>query len=148
LTELFRLLPALLRKAGDSEEARQQAVFAAWAAAVGSALRKVTVPMRLERKALIVAVPDKTWRTELQKLSGQALFRLNSILGTPAVTTIEFVINSEAVIKQSVHPSPVRFIAPDQQAKPLRDKARRINNPEVRAAFLRAAGKCLDRRAQ
>src|SRR2546421_12513656 len=35
MIDLLKLLPILLRKSGDSEEARQQAVFAAWIGAVG-----------------------------------------------------------------------------------------------------------------
>jgi len=148
MTDLLRLLPVLLRQAGDSDEAREQAVFAAWAAAAGAQIRRVTAPIRLERKTLIVAVPDLTWRTQLQKFSGQALFKLNSLLGSPAVTGIEFVINREIIERNAVIPPRVEFIAPDQQAMPLRDSADRIRDPEIRATFLRAAGKCLERRAR
>ena len=148
MTELLKLLPMLLRQAGDSDEAREQAVFAAWAAAAGAQIRRVTLPVRLERKTLMIAVPDATWRTQLQKFSGQALFKLNSILGSPAVTGIEFVINPEIIERNTIVPPQVRFIAPDQQAMPLRESADRISNPEIRATFLRAAGKCLERRAR
>lgn len=146
MIDLLKLLPMLLRQAGDSDEAREQAVFAAWAAAAGVQIRRVTAPIRLERKTLMVAVPDATWRTQLQKFSGQALFKLNSILGSPAVTGIEFIINPEIIERNAVVPPQVKFVAPDQQAMPLRESADRIRNPEIRATFLRAAGKCLERR--
>jgi hypothetical protein len=42
----------------------------------------------------------------------------------------------------------VKFIAPEQQALPLREQADRIADPEIRATYLRAAGKCLERRAR
>jgi len=148
MTDLLKLLPLLLRQAGDSDEARQQAVFAAWAAAAGKQIRRVTTPVRLERKTLIVAVPDATWRTQLQKFSGQALFKLNSLLGSPSVTGIEFVINPEIIERNAVIPPQIKFVAPDQQAMPLRESADRISDPEIRATFLRAAGKCLERRAR
>ena len=148
MTDLLKLLPVLLRQAGDSDEAREQAVFAAWAAAVGVQIRRVTAPLRLERKTLMVAVPDATWRTQLQKFSGQALFKLNSLLGSPAVTGIEFVINPDVIARNTVVAPQVKFVAPDQQAMPLRESADRISNPEIRATFLRAAGKCLERRAR
>ncbi|HYP27790.1 MAG TPA: DciA family protein [Blastocatellia bacterium] len=148
LTNLLRLLPQLLRHAGDSEEAREQAVFAAWAAAVGSQIRHSTNPVRLERKTLVVAVPDATWRGQLQKIKGQALFRLNSILGVPTVTAIEFVINPDMISEPQTVPPSVTFIAPDQQTLSLREKAERIPDPETRDLFLRAAGKCLERRAR
>jgi predicted nucleic acid-binding Zn ribbon protein len=148
LTNLMKLLPQLLRRAGDSDEAREQAVFAAWLAAVGAQVRKVTSPIKLERKTLIVAVPDATWRAQLQRMSGQALFKLNSMLGAPTVTVIEFVINPD-LAGRAPEPAPeITFIAPDIQALPLRDKAAAIPDPYVREAFLRAAGKCLERRAK
>ena len=148
MIDLLKLLPLLLRQAGDSDEARQQAVFAAWAAAVGAQIRRVTTPLRLERKTLLVAVPDATWRTQLENFSGQALFKLNSLLGSPSVTAIEFVVNPEVIQRDHVLPPEITFVAPEQQAMPLRENADRIDNPDVRAAFLRAAGKCLERRAR
>lgn len=148
LTNLLRLLPQLLRHAGDSDEAREQAVFAAWAAAVGSHIRHATNPVRLERKTLIVAVPDSTWRGQLQKIKGQALFRLNSLLGVPTVTAIEFVVNPDLIPEPEPAPPEITFTAPERQTLSLRDKADRIPDPETRALFLRAAGKCLERRAR
>ncbi|HKP12263.1 MAG TPA: DciA family protein [Blastocatellia bacterium] len=148
MTSLLNLLPRMLRHVGDSDEARQHAVFAAWVAAVGGQVRKVTQPLRLERKTLIVAVADQTWRTQLDRIKGQALFRLNSLLGTPAVTAIEFVINPDSLRDASPAAEAFHFVAPEVAALPLNDDAARINNPELREAFLRAAGKCLERRAK
>jgi hypothetical protein len=148
LTDLLKLLPQMLRHAGDSDEARQQAVFAAWSAAVGSQVRRATTPVRLEKKTLIVAVADANWRTQLRRMSGQALFKLNSLLGTPTVTLIEFVVNPDLVVHQAQAPDEITFIAPDKQALPLKADAEKIPDPEIRATFLRAAGKCLERRAK
>ena len=148
LTDLLTLLPQMLRHAADSDEAREQAVFAAWFVAVGGPIRKVTAPVRLERKSLIVAVPDPTWRNQLMSMRGQALFKVNSLLGTPLVTTIEYVINPELIVREPEVPREVRFTAPDKQALPLRGQADRIADPEIRATFLRAAGKCLERRTK
>jgi hypothetical protein len=148
MTSLLNLLPRMLRHIGDSAEARQQAVFAAWTAVVGSQVRKVTQPLRLERKTLIVAVPDQTWRTQLDRIKGQALFRLNSLLGAPVITAINFVINPDCLSDEETASREFHFVAPEQAALPLREDAARINNPELRDAFLRAAGKCLERRAR
>jgi hypothetical protein len=148
MTSLLSLLPQMLRHAGDSDEAREQAAFAAWAAAVGAQLRKVTAPVKLERKTLIVAVIDPTWRGQLKRISGQLLFRLNSLLGAPTVTGIEFVVNKDSVERSQPAPATVHFTAPDREASALRETADRIPDPEMRATFLRAAGKCLDRRAR
>jgi predicted nucleic acid-binding Zn ribbon protein len=148
MTDLLKLLPQMLRHAGDSDEAREQAVFAAWSAAVGSPVRKATMPVRLERKTLIVAVSDSNWRAQLSRIRGQALFKMNSLLGAPTVTSIEFVINPELVVRQTERASQVTFIAPDLQALQLKPDAERIPDPDIRDVFLRAAGKCLERRAK
>ena len=148
MLSLLNLLPQLLRHIGDSDEGREQAVFAAWSAAVGRQVRKVTAPVRLERKTLIVAVLDATWRAQLKRMSGQALFRLNSLLGAPTVTAIEFVINQDLVLDQHETPPEIVFNAPDLQAEQLQGDAEQIRDPKMRATFLRAAGKCLDRRAR
>jgi hypothetical protein len=148
MTDLLKLLPQLLRQAGDSEEAREQAVFAAWSAAVGAPVRKATLPVRLERKTLIVAVSDSNWRAQLNRIRGQALFKMNSLLGAPTVTSIEFVINPESIVRHNERASEVTFIAPDMQTLELRPDAERIPDPDIRDVFLRAAGKCLERRAK
>jgi hypothetical protein len=146
MIDLLKLLPVLLRKAGNSEEARQHAVVAAWIGAVGPQLRQVSSPIRLERKTLIVAVTDSTWQTQLRKMRGQILFKLNSLLGVPTVTTLEFVINPGIITQASEPIEQVTFVAPEKHAQALHKNAEAIANPELRQAFLRAAGKCLDRR--
>jgi hypothetical protein len=148
MTSLLRVLPQLLRRVGDSEEAREQAVFAAWIAAVGAPVRKVTAPVRLERKTLVVAVPDATWQAQLKRIRGQALFKLNSLLGAPTVTAIDFVVNPGLVIPGPPAPAEYVFTAPEEYATPLRKDAERIPDPDIRDRFLRAAGKCLERRAK
>jgi hypothetical protein len=147
MTSLLRFLPRLLRNVGESPEAREQAVFAAWSAAVGTQVLKATAPVRLERKTLLIAVTDSTWRDQLKRIRGHALFKLNSLLGAPTVTSIEFVINRDFVGRYHEPPREVSFNAPDEQAKPLREKADQIADTNIRDTFLRAAGKCLDRRA-
>jgi hypothetical protein len=148
LTELLALLPRMIRRSGESDEAREQAAFAAWVIGAGSHVRRVTRPVRLERKTLIVAVPDATWRTQLGQMRGQFLFKLNSLLGSPLVTSLEFVVNPSLIVSETEPPSSVQFIAPEKEALPLQEQADRIADPEIRAAYLRAAGKCLERRAR
>src|SRR5262245_45557426 len=148
MTDLLMLVPQMLHNSGDSEEAREQAVFAGWLIAAGSALRKVTAPVRLERKTLIIAVRDDTWRTQLMAMRGQALFKLNSLLGAPLVTGIEYVVNPDLVFGETEAPHEFRFTAPEEQVATLRERADQIPDSEIRRAFLNAAGKCLERRSR
>jgi len=148
MTQLLSLIPRLLRRTEDSDDAREQSVFASWVVAVGGHIRRATTPVKLERKTLIVAVADATWRTQLKGIRGELLFKLNSLLGAPMVTSIDFVVNPGLIPPAPELPTAVRFIAPERLAEPLRAAAGTIPNAEVRDAFLRAAGKCLERRVQ
>jgi hypothetical protein len=148
MDEMLAIFPQLLRHASQSDETREQAVLAAWITAVGPQIRRATCPIRVERKTLIVAVRDATWRAQLTRLGGQVLFKLNSLLGSPLVTAVEFVINPSLIV-EDVQPSrEFHFVAPDEQASQLLDDAEGIPDPDLRAVFLRAAGKCLERRAR
>ena len=148
LTDLLMLVPQMIRRSADSDEAREQAAFGAWLIAVGGPIRRVTAPIRLERKTLIVAVPDSTWRTQLAGMKGQIIFKLNSLLGAALVTNIEYVVNPALIVRQPEVSREVKFTAPEKQALPLREQADRIADPQLRATFLRAAGKCLERTAK
>jgi hypothetical protein len=123
-------------------------VFAAWSVSVGVQVQRATAHIRLEAKTLVVAVVDSTWRTQLAGMRGQIIFKINSILGATLVSRIQFVINEELVRCAHKMPAEVKFVAPDEQALLLGEKAGNIEDPELRALFLRAAGKCLDRRAR
>ncbi len=148
LTDLLMLVPQMLRNAADSDEGREQAVFAAWLVAVGGPIRKVTAPVRLERKTLIVAVPDSTWRTQLASMRGQALFKVNSLLGAPLVTSIEFIVNPDLISFDPEAPQEITFSALEKQTLSLREQANKIGDTSIRETFLRAAGKCLERRTK
>lgn len=147
MKDLTKLLPIMLRRAAESEEVREHAVFAAWIGAVGTQLRRVSTPIKLERKTLIIAVKNPTWSAQLARMKGHLLFKLNSLLGAPIVTSLEFVVNPD-MIKEIPEETPrqIEFIAPEAHAQLLQDSAKPIVNPELRNTFLRAASKCLDRR--
>ncbi|HYE64585.1 MAG TPA: DUF721 domain-containing protein, partial [Pyrinomonadaceae bacterium] len=97
MDDLIRTLPNLLRAAGETEEILEAAAMIAWRRIAGEGLRAVAVPFRLYRKTLIVAVPDATWQKQLEAVSGQLLFRLNSLLGQAVVTFIEFRVDPKTV---------------------------------------------------
>jgi hypothetical protein len=145
---LINLLPKVLLSAGDSAEARQQCVFAAWTSVVGRHVSRVTSPLDLDRKRLRVAVLDDGWRVQLKRMSGQIAFKINAVLGSPEVKTIELAVNEKKV--RSAHPAPARitFDAPDEYATPLRERADLIPDQQLRESFLRVAGKCLERSAR
>jgi hypothetical protein len=151
MEDLMRALPRLLRAAGETQEVLEAAAMVAWRRVAGEALREQTVPFRLYRKTLIISVTDQTWQKQLEKMSGQLLFRLNSLLGQAVVTYIEFRIDPKTVraARSARHSAADRQ---DQERRALElasgelsAAACAIQDEDLRRRFLLAAGTCLDR---
>ena len=148
MNDLIKILPKVLLNAGFGDDAKEQAAFAAWAAAAGRHVSNITAPIRLEKKTLVVAVMDETWRSQLRGISAQLLFKVNALLGSPTISRLEMIVNEGAVRSAHKEAPTVDFLAPDQHAASLAVLADSIPLPPLRSAFLRAAGKCLDRMAR
>jgi hypothetical protein len=152
MDDLIRALPKLLRAAGETEEVAEAAAMVAWRRAAGEALRGQAVPFRLYRKTLIVAVADTAWQKQLEAVSGQLLFRLNSLLGQAVVTYIEFRIDPATVraerdtLAPRTNPQEQEKRALESATGQVRSAADAIHDEELRRRFLLAAGSCIDRR--
>ncbi|MDT5269820.1 MAG: hypothetical protein QOH49_2006 [Acidobacteriota bacterium] len=152
MEDLFQALPKLLRAAGESEEVLEAASFAAWRRVAGEALRGCAVPFRLFNKRLIVSVPDTTWRKQLEQVSPQLVFRLNSLLGQAVVTYVEFRVDPQTIRAERARLRSTQFERLTQEeaaldrAAELDDAAHAIHDDELRRRFLLAAGSCMNRR--
>ena len=153
MNELFRALPKLLKQFEDTEEVREAVAFAAWRKIAGESLSEHAVPLRLFNKHLIVAVADRMWKRHLESLSGQMIFKLNSMLGQAVVTFIEFRIDEDTIEaerakhqKTLISDEQQREIALDEVTPKLRRSADAIKDDNLRYQFLLAAGSCLARK--
>lgn len=152
MDDLLRVLPKFLRAAGETEEILEAAAMIAWRRVAGEGLRGQAVPFRLYRKTLIVAVADTTWQKQLEKVSGQLLFRLNSLLGQAVVTYIEFRIDPATVsverakLTNEIDRDALERRALENASGQIRDAAEAITDEQLRRRFLLAAGSCIDRR--
>jgi hypothetical protein len=153
MDDLIRSLPKLLRAAGETEEVLEAAALVAWKRVAGEGLRTQAVPFRLYRKTLIVAVADTTWQKQLEAISGQLLFRLNSLLGQAVVTYIEFRIDPKTVRAERATVQVQQMNRAEQEQRALRSvsgevsiAAGAIHDDDLRRRFLLAAGSCIDRR--
>jgi hypothetical protein len=151
MEDLMRSLPKLLRVIGESEEIAEAAAFAAWRNIAGPSLLNNAAPFRLYRKTLVVAVTDASWQKQLEAMSGQLIFRLNSALGQAMVTFLEFRVDHKTVKAErasmkghekkregeprAIRPAPGEVLAAAQS----------IRDPDLRDRFLLAAGSCLER---
>ena len=146
MNSLGRLLPSLVRGADDSPEARECAAFTAWNGAAGAGVRRASTPVRLDNRLLVVATVDQTWKTQLERLAPQLIFRINSLLAAPLVTRIAFRVDPGAVAAaHEPEPPPVHTGDPAAVAAELARDAETIGDPALRDAFLRAASRCLAR---
>lgn len=152
MDELFRALPALLKEFDDNPAVREAVVFAAWRKIAGEMLRDHAVPFHLVQKRLIIAVSSETWRKHLEHLSGQMIFKLNSKLGSAAVTFIEFRVDEEIVKKERFQFKKTNAgnisdeAALNQITAQMRHSADAIKDDNLRYQFLLAAGSCLERK--
>jgi hypothetical protein len=147
MNSLLKMLPFIVRLTGDNEEAREQAAFAAWRAAAGEGVTSVCAPFRLYRKQLIIAVLDQTWKKQMEKISGEYLFKINSALGAPIVTFIEFRVDRKHVRQSIKSPEKkFKFQHTEELEEELRSSATCIRDEALREQFLRAAAKCLERK--
>lgn len=153
MQDLFRALPKLLKEFEDTEEIREAVAFAAWRRIAGESLCEHTVPFRLFNKHLIIAVADKMWKRHLESLSGQMIFKINSVLGQAVVTFIEFRIDEATVEaerakhrKNLMSDEEQREIALEAVTPKLRHSADAIEDDNLRYQFLLAAGSCLARK--
>ena len=153
MDDLIRTLPKLLRAAGETEEVLEAAALVAWRRVAGEGLRAQAVPFRLYRKTLIVAVLDAAWQKQLEAMSGQLLFRLNSLLGQAVVTYIEFRIDPKTVHAERSRAQAHETNRVEQERRALLSvsgeisaAADAIHDEDLRQRFLIAAGSCIDRR--
>lgn len=153
MNELFRALPKLLKEFDDNEELREAVTLAAWRKIAGESLLKHAVPFRLFNKHLIVAVRDNMWKRHLEMLSGQMIFKINSVLGQAVVTFVEFRIDEETVVQATktaenlvLSDEELTEIALEKVTPKLRHSADAIKDDNLRYQFLLAAGSCLARK--
>lgn len=153
MEQLFRALPALANEFEDNETVREAVVIAVWRKIAGEFLRDHAVPFRLYQKHLIIAVTSETWKKHLEHLSGQMIFKLNSVLGQAVVTFIEFRVDEKTVVqerlknkKRTISDSEFADLALDEVSQKLRRSADAIEDDNLRYLFLLAAGGCLSRK--
>ena len=145
MDNILKLMPEIIRLSGNQEEVCEKAIYATWNTLVGEQIRRNSIPFKLFKKTLFVAAKDATWRKQLEQMSGQFLFKINSALGAPFVTHLEFR-TKPALFKANPEPdAPVEFHNLKLHEAEVADDAAGIQDVDLRKAFLRAASKCLDR---
>jgi len=135
-----------LRAAGNAEEVAQAAAIAAWKHAAGDGLKGHAVPVKLENRTLTVAVADAIWQKQLHAMRGQMLFRVNSILGQPIVSAIEFVVDPKVAKARADSSKPAEQPLDNEVPLEIWSAANAIHDKELRKSFLKTAIAALKRK--
>ena len=146
LNQLIKSLPAVLRASGNAEEVAQAAAIAAWKHAAGDGLKEHAVPVKLENRTLTVAVADVIWQKQLHTMRGQMMFRINSILGQPIVSTIEFVVDPKVAKARAESPKREEESLDNEVPLELWSAANAIHDKELRKNFIKTALAALKRK--
>ena len=146
MESLLKTLPAIMKAAGASNEVAEAACFVAWKQIAGEGLRGNAVPVSLNDRTLTVAVADANWQKQMKSLSGQLLFRLNSMLGQPVVTSLNFCEDPSLIERTRHELDKVKETAPPAPVPAeILAAAAEIGDKDLRRAFLGAATSCLRR---
>lgn len=137
------LLPKLLERAGKNRELSEAAVTIAWKRVSGEGLARHAKPTILRDTTLTVEVVDDVWKKQLQPMSMELISRMNRLLKRELVKTIDFRVNP--VLGKT------RTRSTEQTGKPqlpdnIISSAAKIEDPELRERFMRAAANCINRR--
>ena len=147
MNQLIKSLPGVLRAAGDSAEVAEAAAIAAWKHAAGEGLKDHALPLKLENRTLRVAVVDVIWQKQLHSMRGQLLFRVNSILGQPVVSAIEFEVDPKLFQTRARQQQQPEEPLDNEVPLELWSAANAIHDKELRRSFLKTAMTSLRRRA-
>lgn len=145
MNQLIKSLPQVLRAAGDSDEVAEAAAIAAWKHAAGDGMKEHAVALKLENRRLTIAVADPIWQKQLASMRGSLLFRVNSILGQPLVSALEFVIDPK-LAKPRVVQTEAEEPLDNEVPLELWSAANAIHDKELRKSFLKTALRSLKRK--
>lgn len=141
MEDLFSTLPKIIQ-VSDDDSLKEAMIFAAYKK-VTRDYRERTFPIRLSDRRLLVAVPDRTCKRNLEKVSEEIVFRLNSLVKQPLVTFIDFKVDKSYFRKTQVvekSADPLDAVSPD-----IRSFACAIKDDNLRYRFLLTVGACLER---
>jgi predicted nucleic acid-binding Zn ribbon protein len=88
-------LQEYLQQSGLSERIEEAAILPEWEERVGAAIAAVTVPVRVSRGTLLVAVRTSTWLMELRLMEREILGRINEGRDRGRIQKIRFVMSGD-----------------------------------------------------
>jgi hypothetical protein len=139
------VLAALRRVAGSEQPV--DFLAALWVLIVGARLAEHTRPVQWRKGTLQVAVSDREWQEQLERMPETLRTRINKWWGVDVVDHVTFIRGEQARPSERQAPPkpkpPTR--RPQKQAKveELKDALARIRDPEFRSLVERVAARYL-----
>lgn len=84
-----------LAESGLQERIEEAGILPDWEERVGAAIAAVTVPVRVSRGTMIVAVRTSSWLMELRLMEREILRKLNEGRGKARIQRIRFVMTGD-----------------------------------------------------
>jgi predicted nucleic acid-binding Zn ribbon protein len=101
-----------------------------WPSAVGKAIARHTVRLKMVRTTLVVEVEDALWQKQLYPLSAQIVQRLQKLLGNTGIQEIEFRV---AIMKRQMQRE--ESVSPASADSHLYDEADQILDPVLKKVY-------------
>ena len=143
------ILPGTIEELGISEQLKRAAVFAAWRALASDlpAHARGARPAQFRHGALVVEAPSSAAVHELHMRTPQLMRELNTRLGRPLITKLEFRVRGRRPISRAASgaatqsaakspPKPANASDDPDRDKRLRQAIDLIENPLVRQKAL------------
>jgi Dna[CI] antecedent, DciA len=115
---------------------------AAWPHAVGKEIARRTEVLAIRGRTLLVRVPDAGWQKVLHRMERDILARMKQLAGDLGPMGLGFSLGP--VADAAGAPPPARRSDPPPAPAEVEAAAAAIDDPELRASFLRAAALYLE----
>lgn len=86
-------LPSFVREAARDEPSAFLCLCEFWPRVVGEELARKTLPLKLNRKHLVLGVTSERWRNELTELRAMLVYSINGFLRREFVERITFTVH-------------------------------------------------------
>ena len=127
----------------EKELGREESLRLLWPVIVGSKLGSNTRFQALRHRVLVIAVPDRTWKNNLEPLEKMILDAVCRFCGEEAARMVEFVEDRRL---ENARPVPrAKRLQPAEVTVSLDFPLEAIRDPELRESFARSARKYLGR---
>ncbi len=140
-SKLYVTLQSLLKARGLESRLSEYRVLGRWEKAVGPAIARHALPVKLHGKRLYLTVDSPAWMQQLSLLKPEIVKKVNEALGRTAVADITLNLGEIPVSETPPDDRPVQAALDAADYETIEQYVRDISDPDVRAAVKRVIEK-------